>query len=202
MPAKARKQSRPACAIEKEIVKEEIEDEILHAVENRDSPPPDERLHNTKLLLKQYRRVVYAVKVSEEELNLRFEMEHGTKLSTMEVNAALAGMDLSGTRMESYTRTIVRSKNMLEIINAALDAVRQDPDHGELLYQILYLTYLSPQKPRNRDSILAKLEYSGYPMSATTYHVRLNEAIKAIDRILWGYTARDCMEIIKQFLPD
>ena len=25
--------------------------------------------------------------------------------------------------------------------------------------------------------------------------------IKAIDRILWGYTARDCMEIIKQFLP-
>ena len=29
----------------------------------------------------------------------------------------------------------------------------------------------------------------------------LNMAIRAIDRILWGYTARDCMEIIKQFLP-
>ena len=70
------------------------------------------------------------------------------------------------------------------------------------MYQILYLTYLSPQKPRNRDSILAKLECSGFPMSATTYHVRLNDAIKAIDRILWGYTARDCMEIVKQFLPD
>ena len=29
----------------------------------------------------------------------------------------------------------------------------------------------------------------------------LNMAIQAIDRILWGYTARDCMEIIKEFLP-
>jgi len=38
-------------------------------------------------------------------------------------------------------------------------------------------------------------------MSMVTYHSYLNMAIKAIDRILWGYTARDCMEIIKQFLP-
>ena len=57
-------------------------------------------------------------------------------LSTLEVNALLAGMDLSNTKAESYTRTVVRSKNMLEIINNALEAVRQDPDHGELMYQI------------------------------------------------------------------
>lgn len=36
-------------------------------------------------------------------------------------------------------------------------------------------------------------------MSMVTYHSYLNMAIRAIDRILWGYTARDCMEIIKQF---
>ena len=28
-------------------------------------------------------------------------------------------------------------------------------------------------------------------MSMVTYHSYLNMAIKAIDRILWGYTARD-----------
>ncbi len=38
-------------------------------------------------------------------------------------------------------------------------------------------------------------------MSMVTYHSYLNMAIESIDRILWGYTARDCMEIIKQFLP-
>ena len=199
------KPTRPAYAIEKEIVKEEIEEELLRTVEKPVTPDacqPEERLHNTKLLLKQYRRVAYAVKISEDELNLRFEIEHGTKLSTLEVNAALAGMDLSNTKLESYTRTIVRSRNMLEIITSALEAVRQDPDRGELLYQILYLTYFTPQRLRNRDCILAALDREGFPMSSTTYHVYLNVAIKAIDRILWGYTARDCIEIVRQFLPD
>lgn len=205
MAAGRKNQSRPAYEIEKEIMKEEIEDELLRTVEKPDSSAvaqPEDRLHNTKLLLKQYRRVAYAVKISEDELNLRFELEHGTKLSTLELNAALAGMDLSNTRLESYTRTIVRSKRMLEIVTSALEAVRQDPEHGELMYQILYLKYFTPQKLGNRDCILAALDRAGFPMSSTTYHVYLKAAIRAIDRILWGYTARDCIEIVKQFLPD
>lgn len=205
MPADKRRSSRPAYALEGEIVKEELEDEIKHRVDAKAASGDEEksdRLHNTKLLLKKYRRVAYAVRISEEELNLRMEMAHGTRISTLEVNAELAGMDLSNTKLESYTRTIVRSQNMLDIITSALDAVRQDPDHGELMYQILFLTYFTPQKLRNRDCILSELEKAGFPLSATTYHVYLNAAIEAIDRILWGYTARDCMEIVKQFLPD
>ena len=53
----------------------------------------------------------------------------------------------------------------------------------------------------SREVILAELDRQGFPMSMVTYHSYLNMAIRAIDRILWGYTARDCMEIIKQFLP-
>ena len=60
----------------------------------------EDRLHNTKFLLKQYRRIAYSVQVSENELNLRMEMEHGTKLSTFEANAELAGVDLTGTKLE------------------------------------------------------------------------------------------------------
>lgn len=101
----------------------------------------------------------------------------------------------------SYARTVIRSKNMLQIIKNALNTVRLDPDHGELMYQILYLTYFSERKLANREAILAELERIGFQMSMVTYHSYLNMAIKAIDRILWGYTARDCMEIIKQFLP-
>ena len=90
---------------------------------------------------------------------------------------------------------------MLQIIKNALNTVRLDPDHGELMYQLLYLTYFSGRKLANREAILAELERIGFQMSMVTYHSYLNMAIKAIDRILWGYTARDCMEIIKQFLP-
>ena len=90
---------------------------------------------------------------------------------------------------------------MLEIIKNALEAVRLEPAHGELLYQLLYLTYFSEPKPKNRDIILSQLDRMGYPMSVSSYHNNLNRGIQAIDHILWGYTAQDCIEIIRNFLP-
>ena len=160
------------------------------------------RFHHTKQLLQQYRRVVYSVNVSEAEMNQRMEMEHGVSFSTLEVNAELAGIDLSGTKLENYAKSVIRSKNMLTIIGNALKAVKGDPEHGELMYHILYLTYFTPTKPRNREEIVMELERLGYPMSLVTYHSYLNMALRAIDRILWGYTARDCVEIVNMFLPE
>lgn len=162
----------------------------------------DQRFHSTKYLLRQYRRVAYAVQISEEDLNLRVEMAHGTSFSATEVNAELAGIDLSNTKLEGYTTSLIRSQNMLRIIRRALDAVRADPDDGERLYQILYVTYFEPQKPVSREAILDELNQLGYQMSLATYHTHLRKAIYAMDRILWGYTARDCMEIVKNFLNE
>ena len=186
-------------------LKTEIETGLQVGVDHLEDKPmkrkPVKKYHNTRHLLKQYRKVAYAIQISESDMNVRMEMEHGTRLSTLEVNAELAGVDLSGSKLEGYARTVIRSKNMLQIIKNALNTVRLDPDHGELMYQILYLTYFSERKLANREAILAELERIGFQMSMVTYHSSLNMAIKAIDRILWGYTARDCMEIIKQFLP-
>lgn len=197
--------STPAFALEKEAIKEEIESGIHAGVTHMSKDTEDrkraEQFHNTKHLLKQYRRVSYAIHISESDLNLRMEMQHGTRLSTLELNAELAGVDLSGSKLESYTRTVIRSKTMLQIIDAALETVRLDPDHGELMYQLLYFTYFSKQKPRNREEILSQLDRLGYPMSIGTYNNYLKLAISAIDRILWGYTARDSIDIIKAFLP-
>ena len=162
---------------------------------------PDEHLHDTKLLLRRFRDVEYAVKLSETELDLRFERECGTGLSALELNAELAGVDLSNTRLEEYTRSVVRSRNMLRIIRAALDAVRMEPNNGELLYRILFLNYFSPQKPRNRECVIDQLDRDGFPMSTASYHRYLNLAVGTIDRILWGYTTRDCMEVLRQFVP-
>lgn len=206
MPNKTKHTLRPALAIEKEVKRDEISTGLNVGVEKLEGKTtvrqPIDNTHNTKYLLKQYRRVAYAVEISESELNLRMEMEHGTRLSTLEVNAELAGVDLSNTKLEAYAQSVIRSKSMLEIIKTALDSVRKDPDRGELMYQILYETYFTPSKPRRREDIIDKLDSMGFPMSIASYHNYLNAAIHAIDRILWGYTARDCIEIIKQFLPD
>ena len=140
--------STPAFEIEKEALKTEIETGIQAGVDHLEAKTAKrkdaDKYHNTRHLLKQYRKVAYAIQISEADMNVRMEMEHGTRLSTLEVNAELAGVDLSGSKLEGYARTVIRSKNMLQIIDNALNTVRMDPDHGELC-----LLYTSPS-PRDR----------------------------------------------------
>ena len=155
----------------------------------------EDHFHDTRLLLRQYRQISYAVKLSEKDLGDRSETEHRIRMSVLEINAALAGIDLSGSRLESYTKSICRSRNMLRIIENALDLVRMDPDNGEMLYQILYLTYFSEQKLAGREAILIALSRKGFAMSTPTYHKYLKLGILAMDRILWGYTALDLNKI-------
>lgn len=154
--------STPAFEIEKEALKTEIETGIQAGVDHLEAKTAKrkdaDKYHNTRHLLKQYRKVAYAIQISEADMNVRMEMEHGTRLSTLEVNAELAGVDLSGSKLEGYARTVIRSKNMLQIIDNALNTVRMDPDHGELMYQVLYLTYFSKKKPANREVILNRGE--------------------------------------------
>ena len=178
MPNKTKRTLRPALAIEKEVKRDEISTGLNVGVEKLEGKmtarQPVDNTHNTKYLLKQYRRVAYAVEISESELNLRMEMEHGTRLSTLEVNAELAGVDLSNTKLEAYAQSVIRSKSMLEIIKTALDSVRKDPDRGELMYQILYETYFTPSKPRRREDIIDKLDSMGFPMSIASYSAGLS----------------------------
>lgn len=202
----SKKTRSPAFGIEQEAVRDEIESGLKTGVDLLSGIPSKgktvDNFHNTKYLLKQYRRVAYSIHISEAEMNLRMEMEHGTKLSTLEVNAELAGIDLSSTKLEGYARSVIRSKNMLGIINTALESVKDDPERGELYYSVLYYTYFTKRKPQNREQILCELDRAGFPMSLSSYHTYLQGAIKALDRILWGYTARDCIDLIKQFLPE
>lgn len=202
----SKKSTKPAYEVEKEVIRDTIQAGIKAGVDRLAGvecvPDRPDSFHNTKYLLKQYRRIAYAVQTSETELNLRMEMAHGVVLSAMEVNAELAGIDLSNTRLETYAQSVIRSKNMLAIINSALECVKGDPDHGELYYHILYQTYFTQRKPKNTSCIIQELDHLDYPMSPASYYNYLNAAIKAIDRILWGYTARDCIDIIQHFLPE
>lgn len=134
--------STPAFEIEKEALKTEIETGIQAGVDHLEAKTAKrkdaDKYHNTRHLLKQYRKVAYAIQISEADMNVRMEMEHGTRLSTLEVNAELAGVDLSGSRLEGYARTVIRSKNMLQIIDNALSVL------------LNYLRYIEPGEDSNK----------------------------------------------------
>lgn len=198
--------NNPAYELEKEALRDEIqlglEKGVGRLTKKADRFVEPDHFHNTKHLLKQYRRIAYGVRMAESEMNLRMELEHGVSLATTEANAELAGIDLSDTKLERHAKTVIRSRRMLAIIRAALDCVKEDPDRGDLLYAVLYQTYFTERKPKNREEVIFALEKQGFEMSSPSYYNYLRQAIRAIDKILWGYTARDCIEIIKQFLPE
>ena len=91
--------ARPAYGLEKEAVREEIQTGLQTGVEilagNVEKGKETDHFHNTKYLLKQYRRVEYSIRISEADLNLRMEMQHGMRLSTLKVNSELAGMEVN-----------------------------------------------------------------------------------------------------------
>lgn len=152
--------------------------------------------HNTELLLKRYRDVVWSLEVAVHRVNKNFYQEYGSDIEGFLEMTYEAGMDLKGTEIEAQTKTITRSRNMLIMIDSAIDLLRTKHKNGELYYWILYYTYFSPQEMQNTDEIVEKLREYIKDISRSTYFRKKNEAVLQLGIILWGYTSMECIQII------
>lgn len=158
--------------------------------------------HNTELLLKKYRDVVWSIEVSLAWTNMNFEAEVGTKIDDFIEMSYCAGADLAGTDIEEQIRTTERNRKMLNIINSSLEVLRTKHKNGEMYYQILYLTYISGDAFENTEAILEELADLGFLMSMKTYFKKKKDAITFLSNVLWGFTAKNsnsvCDRIFEQ----
>ena len=60
--------------------------------------------HNTELLLKKYRDVVWSIEVSAMQAQISFELEMDCKLEEFLEMSYAAGADLSGTNIQEQMR--------------------------------------------------------------------------------------------------
>ena len=74
--------------------------------------------------------------------------------------------------------------------------MRRRHKKGELYYWVLYYTYLSPQAYGSYHEILNALEAHFPPMSRRTYYTHREDAINTLSNVLWGYTSRECAEVL------
>ena len=102
----------------------------------------DERYHDTLLLLKKYRDVVWSLSVSVEHAKSDFRECFGENIDEFLESVYVAGADLSGTDIEERAKCIERSNKMLQLVDSAVATMRKKHKHGELYYQILYYNYL------------------------------------------------------------
>ena len=158
--------------------------------------------HDTWKLLQKYRDVVWSMELSVQQVKISFEKEFGQTIDEFLDSIYSAGADLSGTDIEQHARCIQRSNQMIRLVDGALDILRNKHQNGEELYWILYYTFIIPQKLQNTQQIIDKLQTNIREISYRTYFRKRQEAIDALSSILWGYTSKDCMEVLEHFFPN
>lgn len=164
------------------------------------SPELHLHYHDTLKLLQNYRDVNWSVEVSTQYLEAEFRAEYGDVFPEHLGDLALGGNKQSAERLEGVASSQQKSKHLLALINNAIELMRGKHKKGELYYWILYYTYLSPQEPANINEVLIQLEKHFPPMSVRTYYGKREEAVNILSSVLWGYTSRECSDILKSLL--
>lgn len=158
--------------------------------------------HDTWRLLKKYRDVVWSLELSVQHVRHSFQIEYGSSIEDFLDSIYLAGADLSGSSIEHHAKCIERSHKMLKLMESAVELLRNKHKSGESYYWILYYSFLSPQQLRNADEIVEKLRPHMRDISYATYYRKRQVAVEALSSILWGYTSKECKEILDNFIPN
>ena len=159
----------------------------------------DTRYHDTQLLFRKYREILWSLTLETAALKRDFQSEYGETIDRFLEDIYSAGANLNGTDIEDRARSIARSKKMLDLIDEAVNLVRNYCENGEELYQILYLSYMQPKKISNED-ILSELQKNGFFIGDRTLLRHRAEAVDKVSSVLWGYTSKDSMNILNQFV--
>lgn len=156
--------------------------------------------HNTELLLRKYRDVVWSIEVSAIQAQISFEIEMGCKLEEFLEMSYAAGADLAGTDIQEQMRTLERNKKMLKIIESAVNLLKRKQGQGEEYYNIIYYTYMSEKTYKKVENIIEKIaSVTGEYMSWKTYYAKKKRAIETLSTILWGFTCKECLPILEDF---
>ena len=166
------------------------------------NPEEDPRFHDTYKFLRRYRDATYSLKVVVHQMETQFRMRYGTSVDEFLDSIYSAGAELSGDDIEERAKSIERSNRMLKMLDSSVDLLRTNHKHGEQYYWILYYTFLSPQEPKGTNEIIEKLRPHISNISYRTYYRKRHAAIEALSTILWGFTAKETIEILNEFFPE
>ncbi len=149
-------------------------------LENGQSEEKKEKVlyHNTKLLLKHYRTISWLLECFPDTIAAELEQPFSSLdalLSRIEYEVS------SGNKkLESRIENVKKTRDMIDRVNEALTVLKKKPGDGELLYQIIYVTYIAPETLTHFE-ILYRVNVS------SRHYYRLREqAINILSIRLWG----------------
>lgn len=113
----------------------------------------------------------------------------GAGSSLAELDVLLDHMDLEmgmgNRKLESRLESVKKSRLLLDRVNEALTVLKRKPDNGPKMYEIIYLTYLAPDKLSHTD-LLYRLD-----ISSRHYYRLRGQAITILSIRLWSAPASE-----------
>lgn len=139
--------------------------------------------HNTLMLLKQYRNIAWMMEcfpeTVAEELDRPFE---GLDQLIEQVDVE---MSLGNRKLESRIEGVQKSRLLLDRVNEALTVLRKKPENGETMYNLIYLSFIAPEK-LNMTEILYRLD-----ISSRQYYRLREQAIAVLSIRLWAAPGKE-----------
>lgn len=122
--------------------------------------PEDQRFHDTYLLLKKYRDVVWGLELSVQQVKRRFQMEVGSSIKDFLDSIYLAGVDFSDNGIEEQARSIEKSYQMLKLLETSVNIMRNKHKHGEMYYWLLYYPFTAYELSDDNGILLGVNKYN------------------------------------------
>lgn len=156
-----------------------VEDISIQSAKARQSEQALRRnmYHNTQMMLKHYRDIVWALECFPEQV--AEELDRPLKALDALLSAVDTQLAMGNAKLEHRLRSIKQSRILVDRINDALTVLRQKPRNGEMMYQIIFQTYITPEKLRH-DEILYRLN-----ISDRHYYRLRQQAVNILSIRLW-----------------
>ena len=139
--------------------------------------------HNTIMLLKNYRTIAWLLECFPD--NVASELERPFEDLDELIDHIDIEMSMCNRKLESRIEGVHKSRILLDRVNEALTVLKKKPENGEVLYNLIYQTFITPEKLDLTD-ILYRLD-----ISPRHYYRLRSQAITILSIRLWAAPEKD-----------
>lgn len=134
--------------------------------------------HNTMLMLQNYRDISWALECFPAQIAEELDRPMQTLDSLLSAIDAQIGMD--NKKLERRLESIQKSRLLIDRINEALTVLRKKPRDGELMYNVIYHTFIIPEA-LSHANIIYRLS-----ISSRHYYRLRQQALNILSIRLWS----------------
>jgi DNA-directed RNA polymerase specialized sigma subunit len=134
--------------------------------------------HNTLMLLEHYRDISWILECFPA--NIAKELNRPMKDLDSLLALVSSKLDMEDRKLEGRLASIQRSRILMDRLNDALTMLKQKPNGGQMMYDIIYQTYIVPEELNHLD-IIYRLN-----ISSRHYYRLKAQAVNLLSIRLWA----------------